>query len=292
MHKSKNSSAPYLALTVGVLLIGLSPILIKLANAPGIVTSFYRFLFGTLALSVPFILSQRKKKRKFPRKGLFYAILAGFFLATDMALWTTGIVASNATLPTLVGNLAPVWVGIGAIFLYKEKQTTGFWAGLLIAVIGVGFLVGKDFSRPSATLNGILFGLSAGIFYSGYLLFTQSGRSFLDTLNYLFFSTASTMVFAFIFVIVFQQPLTGYDKQTWLLWLAMGLGIQVGGWFLINYSQGFLPASVISPTLLGQPVITAIIAIIFLGENLTVWHIVGGIIIVSGIYMVHFSRKK
>ncbi len=285
---------PYFALATGTLLIGLSPILIKLADAPGMVTSFYRFIIGSIVLTAPFLISRNRttSKTKFSKKGILFATLAGFCLATDMAMWTTGIVASNATLPTLVGNLAPVWVGLGAMILFKEKQNLGFWLGLLMAIIGVGLLVAKDFMQPTGVFKGIVLGFFAGIFYAGYMLFTQPGRKHLNTLNYLFFSTLATAIFAFIYVLIFQYDLSGYDIQTWILWLLMGVGVQVFGWFLINYSQGYLPASMVSPTLLGQPIITAIIAIIFLNEKLTIWHFAGGVVIIAGIYIVHFSRSK
>lgn len=294
LMQSQVNRKPYIALIAGTLLIGLSPILIKLADAPGMVTSFYRFMIGSIALTAPFLISRKREKtvKSLSRKGIMFASLAGFCLATDMAMWTTGIVASNATIPTLVGNLAPVWVGLGALLFFREKQNLGFWLGLLLAIIGVSLLVAKDFMQPTGIFKGIVLGFLAGIFYAGYLLLTQPGRKHLSTINYLFFSTIATAVFALFYVLIFRLDFSGYSLQTWMLWLAMGVGIQVGGWFLINYSQGYLPASTVSPTLLAQPIITAIIAILFLNEQLTIWHLSGGIVIVMGIYVVHFSRSK
>ena len=285
----KNSKI-YPALFSGLLLIGLSPILIKLADAPGIITTFYRMLIGAILLTPVFIIHVIKKKPTVKTKGIVFASLAGLCLGTDMSLWVTGIVASNATLPTLVGNLAPLWVGIGAIVFFKEKQNRGFWSGLAVAIFGIGILIFKDLFQPGATLKGIILGFLAGIFYSGFHLFTQSGRKYLNTLVYLYFSTLATGLTAAIYGIALGVSFTGYSPETWGYWLAMGVGVQVFGWFLINYVQGILPASVVAPTLLGQPIITAIIAILFLGEKFTIWHITGGIVIVIGIYVVHFKR--
>lgn len=292
VNSEKNK--PFIALVTGTLLIGFSPILIKLADAPGMVTSFYRFMIGSIALTAPFLLSRKREKavKSLSRRGLLFATLAGFCLATDMAMWTTGIVASNATIPTLVGNLAPVWVGLGALIFFREKQNLGFWLGLLLAIIGVSLLVAKDFMQPTGIFKGIVLGFFAGMFYAGYMLLTQPGRKYLSTINYLFFSTIATAIFALLYVIIFRLDFSGYSLQTWVLWLAMGVGIQVGAWYLINYSQGYLPASTVSPTLLAQPIITAIIAILFLNEYLTIWQLTGGAVIVLGIYIVHFSRNK
>jgi drug/metabolite transporter (DMT)-like permease len=53
-----------------------------------------------------------------------------------------------------------------------------------------------------------------------------------------------------------------------------------------------LPASVVSPTLIGQPILTAILAIPMLGEipNTIQW--IGGAIALAGIYMVNQSHLQ
>ena len=291
MSAEKRYPQAYLALLAGLVAIGFSPVLIKMASAPGIITSFYRLSIGAVVLTIPFTVNILKKRKKIPLKGILFASLAGFCFASDMSLWSTGIVASNATLPTLTGNMAPLWVGIGAMVIFKEKQKAGFWLGLLLAFGGVSLLIINNISDSSGVLKGMIMGLFAGMFYAGYLLFTQPGRQHLDTITFLYISTLSTSIFLAIYATILNLDFTGYDNRTWILFLIMGIGIQAIAWFLINYSQGYLPASTVSPTLLGQPVISAFLAYFLVDEQLTGWHIAGGIIVVVGIYLVHFSRK-
>ena len=78
--------------------------------------------------------------------------------------------------------------------------------------------------------------------------------------------------------------------NTWILFFAIGIGVQVFGWMMVNFAQGYLPASIVSATLLGQPVLTAMFAIVLLKEKLTLWHIGGGLIVIAGIYLVHNSK--
>ncbi len=66
---------------------------------------------------------------------------------------------------------------------------------------------------------------------------------------------------------------------------------QVLGYLAINYALGVLPASIVSPTLLAQPVVTALLAGPLLGEWLNVWQVAGGLAVLSGIYLVHRSRQ-
>lgn len=289
---SDTNKKAYIAIILGAILISFSPVLIKATGAPGTITSFYRLLFGTLTLIIPFTINYLRKRDEISGRGIFLAVLGGLFLAIDMAMWATGIMLSNAALPTLVGNLASLWVGFGAVLIFKEKQTTGFWIGLFIALGGVSFLMLRDFYFQTGMFKGLVLGLFAGMFYAAFMLATQKGRKYLSTINYLFFSTVATTVFLGIFGWILNEPFTGYSIKTWQLFLVMGVLIQAGAWFLINFAQGHIPATIITPTLLIQPVLAGVIAWVLLGERLDFWHIVGGLIVVVGIYVVHFASKK
>jgi drug/metabolite transporter (DMT)-like permease len=93
-------------------------------------------------------------------------------------------------------------------------------------------------------------------------------------------------------MLIFRYPFFGYERNTVAIFIIYGIGVQVIGWFLINFSQGHLPASVVAPTLLGQPLVTAFLALILLHEHLTAWHISGGLVIIAGIYLIHFTRMR
>lgn len=281
----------YVSLLSGLFFMSFSAVLIKGAGAPGIVTVFYRMTIGALVLAGPFIWHILRNAPAMPRKGVFIAMLAGGCFAGDMALWSTGIVASNATLPTLFANLAPLWVGLGAMAFFREKHNLLFWAGTLVAVAGMFILVGHGVSAKGNVLRGILLGGGAGLFYSFFYLLSQSGRRLLDTLTFLFVFTATASVLLGGVTFVSDYSFIGYSASSWLNFIALGVGVQVVGWFLINYAQGFLPATLVAPTLLGQPILTALWAYIFLRETLLPYQLVGGLVVVVGIYIVHYSRN-
>ncbi len=287
-----NIKKSYIFLIIGALLISFSPVLIRDAGAPGTTTVFYRLFFGTITVFIPFIYSRIKSKEALNIKGVFIAIIAGLCLAIDMAMWATGIMASNAAMPTLVGNLAPLWVGIGAFLFLKERQTPKFWIGLIVALIGVTFLIIQDQFSPNGIFKGLILGLFAGMFYAAFMLLAQLGRKKLDTISFLFISCLATTIFLGIFMLFQDFEFVGFSNKTWVLFIIMGIIIQAGAWFLINFAQGYLPASLVSPTLLAQPVLAGIIAFFMLGEELTIWQIFGGIIVVVGIYTVHFAKQK
>jgi drug/metabolite transporter (DMT)-like permease len=287
----KQNLRAYLTLLVGLSFMCFSAIYVKSAHAPGIVTAFYRMVIGSLVLILPFIIYLKKAGQQLPLKGVLLAAAGGLCFGGDMALWSTAVVMSNATLPTLMANLAPVWVGIGAMIVFREKNNALFWTGLAVAIGGVVLLMSKDLFSANGILKGALLGSGAGLFYATFYLLSQSGRKLLNALSFVFIFTVSSAMLLFVLMIVLHYRFTGYDVHTNLMFLGIGVGVQVCGWLLINNSQGYLPATIVAPTLLGQPVLTAILALALLGEHLTIRHITGGLVVMAGIYVVHFSRK-
>lgn len=292
MSENRSILKPYLALFGGLVFIGFAAIIVKRSDAPGIVTAFYRMAIASIILFWPFLYWLFIKRNRLRTKGVVYAFLAGICFGLDLSSWSTGVVMSNATIPTLMANLAPIWVGFGSMILFKENHKRKFWIGLLIAIAGVIVVLNRDIYVSGSQLYGSLLGILAGFFYGGFYILSQKGRKVLNTLSYLFISTLGSALILFFFAMFFHYNLTGYNRITWLLFLSIGIGVQVFGWMMVNYSQGYLSASIVSATLLGQPVLTALFATVLLDEKLTLWHITGGLIVIFGIYLVHSSKAN
>lgn len=280
-------SRAYLALGLGLMGLAFSGIFVKWANAPGTVTGFYR-MAGAILVLAPMFWHRWRTLERVPRREVQIAVLAGLFFATDLTLWNTGILLSGATNPTLLGNTAPLWVGVGAVLFFREKLTRPFWIGLLLAISGAALILGLD--ALSQVGLGTFLGLLAGIFYGAYYLVTQRSRQRLDALTAFWLSAASSTVWLLLASLLFRQPLTGYPASTYWNFLGLALIVQVGGQMAISYALGYLPASVVSPTMLGQPILTALLAMPLLGERLQFWQVIGGLVVITGVYLVHRSH--
>jgi drug/metabolite transporter (DMT)-like permease len=60
----------------------------------------------------------------------------------------------------------------------------------------------------------------------------------------------------------------------------------------LAYALGHLPASIVSPTMILQPVLTTLLAIPLLAEIPTPWQGLGGAIALVGIYLVNQSHLR
>ncbi len=140
--------------------------------------------------------------------------------------------------------------------------------------------------------GGDFLAVLSSFFYAGYYLTTQKGRTVLPTITYVWLATTATAIVLLVANLVTHQQLTGYSFNTYMMFLAAGLISQVSGYYAIVYALGHLSASVVSPTMIAQPVITALIAIPILGESLMTGQWIGGLVVLLGIYLVNISSPK
>jgi drug/metabolite transporter (DMT)-like permease len=244
---------------------------------------------AVVVLAIPFG-RRLPTNRPLPLRETYMALVGGLFFACDLIFWNTGVLISGAANPTLMGNTAPIWVGLGALLFFRERLGRTFWLGLLIAFSGAIAIIGLDAMQGVGL--GTLFGLLAGLFYGMYFLVVQRNRQKLDALTSFWLSAVSASSILFLATFLLGQPLTGYSPFSYLSLLGLGLIPQVGGQLAVSFALGYLPASLVSPMLLIQPILTALLAIPLLGQPLSLWQIAGGIVVLAGIYVVHISQQR
>jgi drug/metabolite transporter (DMT)-like permease len=283
----------YAILALGILCIALSAIFVKLAGVPGTVSAFYRVAIAAVVLALPF--ARNVARRKVVRDWRLWALAAaaGIFFVLDIAVWNTSLFMTSAANATLLGNDAPLLVGLGALLLFHERLKASYWSGLALALAGMAVIVGPDaFGHTGQLGAGDLLAMLAGVFYAMYLLATQRIRARMDTLSSLWIAGAVGAVLLLAFNVIAGYSLWGFAPHQYLALLGLGLISQVAGWLAINYALGHLPASIVSVTLLAQPVLTAAFAVPILGEALEARQIAGGAVALAGIYLVNRGFAK
>jgi len=282
---------PYGALIFGVIALGFSALFVRWANAPGPVVGFYRIGLSTLIL-IPFFLLRRRKGAPISTAILIFPILGGVLTALDHGFWNTSVNFTSAANAALLANTAPLWVALFAWLVWRERLKAAFWIGLLLTLGGAGIVLGTDFLRHPTLGIGDILAITAGIFYAGYFLVTQRGRVHWDTLSYVWIVGLVSSLCLLGISLSFGMPITGYPGQSYLAFLGAALVSQTGGYLAVAYALGHLPASLVAPTMIGQPVVTALLAIPLLGESLQAGQIMGGLAVLVGIYIVHTSREN
>lgn len=287
----QNKILSYAALALGITALSLSAMFVRWADAPGAMTGFYRLLISTV-LMFPLFVRQQTRRENIDRKFLLFPIIGGVFTALDFTLWNTSVQYTTAANATLLGNTSPLWVALIALFLFREKLRGSFWIGLALALTGAMLVVGSNFLQNPTLGFGDLLASTAAIFYALYQLTTQRGRKYIDPFRYTWLVGVSATAGMFIINIVLGNSFTGFSTQTWLVFLATAVISQMIGYLSISYALGHLPASVVAPTLIGQPILTTILAIPLLGEIPAPVQWLGGAVALAGIYIVNQSHVK
>lgn len=300
---SSKSPFPYLALLAGILFLSLSALFVRWSTAPGTVTSLYRMSLAALTLTPIFVLNRWRSRPRsaeagsagigwllFPKAALLAGILGGVLSALDHGTWSTSIGMTRVANATLLNNTAPIWVGLVAWFIFRERLRKTFWLGLALTMTGATIVLGSDMLIHPLLSWGDLVALLSGLFYAAYFLVTQRARRMLDTLSYMWLADLAAAFTLLLINLAMRQPLSGFPAQTYLAFVGAALISQVAGHISLSYALGHLPASVVSPTMIAQPVLTALLAIPLVGEGLQPGQWIGGLAVLAGIWIVNRSQ--
>ena len=80
-------------------------------------------------------------------------------------------------------------------------------------------------------------------------------------------------------------PFFGYPPETWVLFALMTAGPQLLGHTVFNYLLGSVRATVVAVALVLEPVMATILAFVILGERPGVVTVVGGAVVLVGVYL-------
>ena len=290
MTQNKSITA-YVVLGVGILALSFSAMFVRWAESPGPVTAFYRMFFSIFLL-FPLFAPGIKKTPSLKKSAILFPLLAGAFTAIDLGLWTTALGYTTVSNATLLGNTSPLWVALGAWLVFRQKLPPRFWLGLLLALSGAALILGTDFILHPRFGIGDVMAIFTGFFYGLYFLFTEKSREHFDSISHIWLVGVGASLTLFIINKVLGHPLTGFPRQTWIIFLTTAFVSQLIGYMAMAYAQGHLPASIVAPTMILQPVLSTILAIPLFGEIPGGWQILGGSIALAGIYLVNQSHRQ
>ncbi|MBX3744784.1 MAG: DMT family transporter [Verrucomicrobiae bacterium] len=273
------------ALIGGAVCIGFAPIWVRWSEVGPIATAFHR-----VALALPLLVLWAARERSRPaatrhsnprRPG--WAFAAGAFFAIDMAAWHLSIRYTSVANSTLLANLAPIFVTLGAWIFLRERVGRRFTAGMILALLGAWCLTGASLQTDPNRLRGDLWGLATALFYGGYQLCVARLRRDTAAGRVLFWSSLVSAPLLGIIAWSLGETMLPASPRGWLVLLGLALTAQVFGQGLITYGFAHLPASLSSLVLLLQPLVATLAAWMLLGERLGIAQLLGGAILLAGI---------
>jgi len=287
---------PYVALAIAICAISTGAILVRLSDAPASVAAFYRVLFTTLPLLPIAVYRYREQFRQIRRRDFAFAVLSGFALAVHFAAWFESLEWTSVAASVTFVQSQPVFVAIGAWALLSERITRRMTAGILIGVGGMivmslGDLLGGVLVGPNPLLGNSL-ALIGAVMAAGYVLAGRSLRQRIQLIPYVVVVYSVCTLCLLGFVLLQGNALGGYSSREWLIFAGLAVGPGLLGHTVINWTLEHLESSVVSVSLLGEPVGATLLAMLLLAEMPTIYTVLGGVVVLSGIYLTALERER
>jgi drug/metabolite transporter (DMT)-like permease len=287
------------ALLVAILAVSTSAILVEWSRAPSLVKAFYRVLFTTLVL-LPIALARESDRTAFRRlrgRDLLVAVASGVALAVHFASWFESLRWTSVAASVTLVQSQPVFVAVGAWAILDERVTKKTVLGIFVAVAGMALLSGGDALfgaalRGDRPLYGNALALLGALCYTVYVLAGRSLRQKFPLLPYVIVVYGVCALVLLVATVGRGHALTGYETREWLLFLGMAVGPGLFGHTVVNWALAHVESSVVSVSLVGEPVGSTILAVFLLSEIPTPTTVLGGAVVLAGIYVTTTARRR
>ena len=266
-----------------------SAIFIRLADAPAVAIAFWRCALGAAVLLPPALV----RKDRFPRgRALYAGIASGVALGAHFGFWISSLDYTSVAASVVLVSTQPVFVAVLAYVLFGERTTPLSFLGIVVAIAGTA-VIASDRTVGSAAILGNVLALAGALTVAVYVLIGRSSRTGgVGVLPYSIVVYSAAAATLLPVALVFEVPLWGYSGETWFWLAAITVGPQLMGHTVFNWALRYVEASIVSGTILAEPVVATLLAWLILSERPGVLTIIGGAIVVAGLYFLLRGRPS
>lgn len=252
--------------------------------------ALYRFLMAAPVLYTIMKLSGKivpVSKRDLP--GLIFLALTGVTLL--YAVQFLALVYTTATNSSILINTSAIFVSVLS-FTVGERLTGRKFLALILAFSGVVLTASKGNLNflHAETLKGDLLMIFDGFLWA---LYTLAGKRLLErynpeTLTVYAFAIGAVLLLPFAYVEGLASPVA-FSTMTWVSITFLALFCSVFGYVVWYSALSSMEATKVAVFVYLIPLFTAVMAYFALGEDIGPFTVLGGILIVSGVYLVEKS---
>jgi drug/metabolite transporter (DMT)-like permease len=263
------------------------------------VIAAYRLTLASLVM-IPLALARnRHELRAMSRSQVARAAASGVFLAIHFAAWITSLADTTVASSVVLVSTAPLFVAALSHRLLGEHVPRIVFVGLALSLVGTVVIGAGDACQgpsgfacpPLATLlaaraiRGDALALLGAAAVAGYMIIGRALRPTLPLVPYITVTYGTAAIVLDLAVLGAGLPAFGFPGIAYL-WLALlALIPQLIAHSTYNWALRYIPAAFVSLSLLGEPVISSLLAWAILGEQPTGLRVAGAGLILAGIVL-------
>jgi drug/metabolite transporter (DMT)-like permease len=289
-----NKNGWFLAGLLGVVIAGPNATVIKysLGSIDPFLYNTLRFLL-VVVVTCPFLI---KDAHRFRKKSLRLAVIAGTYMAIAVTSYVWAIKLSGASYISIITLITPIILLIYSVKMTSEKVTPRAVAGITLAALGAMVIVVLPFAlaqhgefvfQPLATVFAFVncFSFPLAIIY-----FKKANQAGIPMPSLMSISSCITFLASLLCLLAIGGASTALGRPAIFGIFYSGIVVALIARTLNVVSYEHIGSAAISALFYVETFIAIALPIIVLHERLTVETVVGGILILAGVYVVEFHK--
>ena len=274
----------YGGLALGVSAVSSAAVIIRLADAPALTIAAYRLALAALVVVPLGLAFEWAALRSLTRRQWGLVLAAAVSLAAHFAFWIASLNHTSVASSVVIVTSNPVLVAGGAALFLRERSSPRVLAGIAVALAGGAVIAVGDWGLGDRRLFGDFLALLGAVAVAGYYIAGRSLRERLGILGYVAPVYGAAAVILIVAALATGSRLTGFEAEVygWLLLLA--LLPQLIGHSSLNWSLGYLPATLVATAVMAEPVIASLLAWAVLDEAPPAASVAGGTLVLAGVF--------
>lgn len=250
--------------------------------------SVNNFLFTRFSLAVIVMVLIRPQVLKLINKDLLArGAMAGTFLGLGYIAQTLGLERTGAAITGFITGLYVVVTPLLASLFLKERISKFTWLCILIATVGLGLLSIRGFSVGI----GEMFVLASAFFFGAHIIALSKWSSGRDVYAMTIVQLSVCAILSGLASIPGGYALPP-DTGVWAVVAFTAIFATAIAFIVQTWAQAHMSATKVAVILTMEVVFAAIFAIAFGGERLTVQSAVGGVLVITAMYLIVLKEQK
>ena len=291
MGKENNAK---LSLILAMTIFGTIGIFRKYIPLPSGIVACARGVLGVAFLLAFIKIKKIKMDVDAIKKHLKILVISGAFIGLNWVLLFESYRYTSVAVATLCYYMAPIFVMVVSPFLLKEKLTPKKTVCVAVALVGMVFVSGvldggiSDISE----IKGILFGLGAAALYASVVMMNQKLRAvptYDKTIMQL--GTAAAVLVPYILLV---EDLSAVTLTPLIIVMVLIVGVVHTGIAYAMYfgSMNDLKAQTVALFSYIDPIVAIILSALFLKEPMTVYSIIGAVLVLGATLISELPEKR